>query len=146
MDAKKLMDSFEIENCLNLRFEGSGNPDRTVVFYYTTYACMQLKKSENIDIQEAEVAKTNSIPGLYVYNDIITEQEEKKLVNDIDTHQWTKLLNRRVQHYGYEFKYGTNNVDVDEKMGTLPDFVQFLVPSKFIYFWFIFVLQSCVCC
>jgi alkylated DNA repair protein alkB family protein 8 len=34
-----------------------------------------------------------------------------------------------VQHYGYEFKYGANNVNVDEKMGLMPPFLKFLEPK-----------------
>ncbi len=45
-------------------------------------------------------------------------------------HKWQKLLNRRVQHYGYEFKYGTNNVDLEKSIGTMPEFLTFLEPSK----------------
>ena len=44
------------------------------------------------------------------------------MIESIDKNSWTKLLNRRVQHYGYEFKYGTNNVDGDQKLGQMPDF------------------------
>jgi alkylated DNA repair protein alkB family protein 8 len=108
------MESFEIKNCLNLKFEGSGNPDRTVVFYYTPFQCQELKKAENIEVPEAHTAKTGSIPGLYVYDNIISEEEEADLLKEIDSNEWTKLLNRRVQHYGYEFKYGTNDVDTDQ--------------------------------
>ena len=39
------------------------------------------------------------------------------------------MLNRRVQHYGFEFKYGTNNVNVDEQAGQMPEFMQFLTPK-----------------
>lgn len=67
-------------------------------------------------------AKTGSIPGLYVYDEVITPEEEKEMLTKIDEGKWTKLLNRRVQHFGYDFKYGTNNVDTSDKMGELPDF------------------------
>lgn len=46
----------------------------------------------------------------------------------IDQGQWTKLLNRRVQHFGYEFKYGTNNVDPNSQIGGLPPFCDPIVP------------------
>lgn len=44
------------------------------------------------------------------------------MLKKIDEGKWTKLLNRRVQHFGYEFKYGTNNVDTTDKVGDLPEF------------------------
>lgn len=32
------------------------------------------------------------------------------------------MNNRRVQHYGYKFKYGRNQIDKNEKEGILPAF------------------------
>ena len=51
----------------------------------------------------------------------------------IDKEKWVKLLNRRVQHYGYEFKYGTNNVDTKKQIGELPSFCDPIVPSKSLF-------------
>jgi hypothetical protein len=41
-------------------------------------------------------------------------------VKSLDEGTWEKLLNRRVQHFGYEFKYGTNNVDPNQAIGSFP--------------------------
>ena len=100
-------------NCANITFPESQNPDRTVVFFYTPLKLSDLKKSESIEISTAPMAKTGIIPGLYVWDDFITIEEEKSMIDSIDEGEWTKLLNRRVQHFGYEFKYGTNNVDTN---------------------------------
>ena len=51
------------------------------------------------------------------------------MMKEIDQNEWTKLLNRRVQHYGFEFKYGTNNVDTESKMGKLPEFCDPIIPK-----------------
>ena len=87
-----------------------------------------------IDFPNATPAFTNAIPGLYIFNDFVNEQEEQQIVKGLDEgegeHKWQKLLNRRVQHYGYEFKYGTNNVDLEKSIGTMPEFLTFLEPSK----------------
>ena len=113
--AQKLMSEvMDTPNCANIKFpetENIANTDRVVVFFYTPLKANELKKSENIEIPDAEVAKTGSIPGLFVIDDFITEEEEAEMLKLIDKEKWVKLLNRRVQHYGYEFKYGTNNVD-----------------------------------
>ena len=108
-----MAESMDSPNCANITFPESQNPDRTVVFFYTPLKLTELKKSENIEISMAPMAKTGSIPGLYVWDDFITEDEEKEMLKTIDQGKWTKLLNRRVQHFGYEFKYGTNNVDTN---------------------------------
>ena len=57
----------------------------------------------------------NSLPNGYL-------EEEKALINGFDERQWIKLLNRRVQHYGFEFVYGANNVDRARKLGDMPEF------------------------
>lgn len=69
-------------------------------------------------------------------------EEEQLLLEKIDSHGWTKLLNRRVQHYGYEFVYGANNVDKHKKIGDLPDFCSFMKPSKFKYPYIIIILLT----
>jgi hypothetical protein len=49
----KTMDS---ANCKNIQFTGSENVDRTVVFFYTTIKCQELKKSVNIEVPISEIA------------------------------------------------------------------------------------------
>ena len=75
--AEKLMsESLDTPNCANIKFpetENIPNTDRVVVFFYTPLKANELKKSENIEIPDAEVARTGSIPGLFVIDDFITE-------------------------------------------------------------------------
>lgn len=55
-------------------------------------------------------------PGLIVLEEFITVEEEDNLVKFLvwdSPDQGTQLKQRQVQHFGYEFRYGTN--DVDEK-------------------------------
>ena len=94
--AEQLLASMEVPNCANIRFEGCENLDRTVVFLYTPLQCMELKKSILMEIPVASVAKTGSIPGLYVFDNFITAEEEQQMIQDIDKGKWIKLLNRRV--------------------------------------------------
>ena len=67
-------------------------------------------------------ATTDSIPGLIVMKDFFTVEEEKELVDGLDSTEqsegksWEKLLNRRVKHFGYTFKYGSNDVDQQEEL------------------------------
>ncbi|XP_012629167.2 tRNA (carboxymethyluridine(34)-5-O)-methyltransferase ALKBH8 isoform X1 [Microcebus murinus] len=68
-------------------------------------------------------------PGLTVIEEIISSEDEKMLLESVD---WTEdtdnqnfqksLKHRRVKHFGYEFHYGSNNVDKDKPLpGGLPD-------------------------
>lgn len=94
-----MTEAMDTPNCANMKFpetENIPNTDRVVVFFYTPLKANQLKKSENIEIADAEIARTGSIPGLYVIDNFISDQEEKEMLTLIDKEHWVKLLNRRV--------------------------------------------------
>ena len=99
---------------------------RVLAFFFTNLRKQDLKKSTIVDFPDASIAKTGDIPGLHIFNDFVSEEESQELIRALDSNKWSKLLNRRVQHYGYEFKYGTNDVNADENMGQMPPFLQFL--------------------
>ncbi|OMO93721.1 Oxoglutarate/iron-dependent dioxygenase [Corchorus olitorius] len=71
----------------------------------------------------ALMASDLNIPGLYLFHDFITAEEEKELLLAVDNRPWKSLSKRRVQHYGYEFCYDTKNVDTKQHLGALPSFV-----------------------
>ena len=75
--AQRLMtEAMDTPNCANMKFpetENIPNTDRVVVFFYTPLKASQLKKSENIEIADAEIARTGSIPGLYVIDNFISD-------------------------------------------------------------------------
>ena len=130
------MSDMDAPNIKILKFYGK---DRYVAFFMTHIKFEQLKNKATVDFPQSKYAYSGIIPGLYVFDEFITEgklisilsilEEEKQLSDAIDTHEWTKLLNRRVQHYGYEFIYGMNSVDKNKKIGEMPDFCAFLLPS-----------------
>lgn len=61
-------------------------------------------------------------PGLIVINDFITAEEEDSILSTIkfDNDKSSELKHRNVKHYGYEFKYATNNVSLDEPIEPIP--------------------------
>ncbi|XP_010518968.1 PREDICTED: alkylated DNA repair protein alkB homolog 8 isoform X2 [Tarenaya hassleriana] len=63
------------------------------------------------------------IPGLFLVHDFVSAEEEQQLLAAVDARPWIGLAKRRVQHYGYEFCYGTRNVDTKKRLGELPSFV-----------------------
>lgn len=65
-----------------------------------------------------------NIPGMILIEDFLTVDEEKDLMEILDKREWHHLSNRRVQHDGYEFIYGSNNVNPNNKLGPLPDWIQ----------------------
>jgi alkylated DNA repair protein alkB family protein 8 len=104
-----------------------GNGERTV---FTFYSKIELKNVQHNNEEAFPIAQYKSnLPGLYLIDDFITEEEEKKLIEEIDKQEWNKLSNRRVQHYGYEFLYGANNINKNKKIGELPSFCDGLINS-----------------
>jgi alkylated DNA repair protein alkB family protein 8 len=124
----------------NVKVLSQGNKERHLAFFKTHLQFNQLKNKATVDFPSSVHSTTGVIPGLYVYDNFITEgklreepicvEEEAAIVNGLDERQWIKLLNRRVQHYGFEFVYGANNVDSTKHLGDFPDFTGFLTQSK----------------
>jgi len=81
MNSEEAMDT---PNCASIKFEGASNPDRIVVFFYTLLRSDELRKNSTIEIDEAEIAKSGAIPGLYVIDEFITPEEEQQMVALID--------------------------------------------------------------
>ncbi|XP_006833857.1 PREDICTED: alkylated DNA repair protein alkB homolog 8 [Chrysochloris asiatica] len=82
---------------------------------------------EKVEWKEMELQSLP--PGLTVVEEIISSEDEKMLLQSIN---WTEgtdnqnvkksLKHRRVKHFGYEFHYGTNNVDKNNPLpGGLPE-------------------------
>lgn len=56
--------------------------------------------------------KNNQLPdGLSYLEDFIDDKQAHELVEFLNEGEFTDLKNRRVKHFGYEFRYGTNDVD-----------------------------------
>jgi alkylated DNA repair dioxygenase AlkB len=59
------------------------------------------------------------ISGLSYIENYITLDEEKQLIDFINTKQWSNELLRRTQHYGYKYSY--NNKNKLEKTEDIPE-------------------------
>ncbi|KAJ8922781.1 hypothetical protein NQ315_007816 [Exocentrus adspersus] len=77
-----------------------------------------------------ETSKTwkNLPPGLLILEDFVTDEEETELLKLCDFEKDSNgMKNRQVKHYGYEFRYDTNNVDKDKPLNeAIPDACNFL--------------------
>ncbi|XP_072941626.1 tRNA (carboxymethyluridine(34)-5-O)-methyltransferase ALKBH8 [Epargyreus clarus] len=58
------------------------------------------------------VCPYNNPNGLTIIEDFISEEEERQLIELFDWVEPSSLKNRQVKHYGYEFRYGSNDVDL----------------------------------
>lgn len=71
-----------------------------MAFFHTVLEKDRLKRHKLINFPDATIAKTNSIPGLYIFNDFVSLEEEALVIKGLDhsdsENKWQKLLNRRV--------------------------------------------------
>lgn len=112
--------------CHNINFTIGG--ERLVFTIFSKIASNQVEQDKTCNFPNANYSV--DVPGLYLFEDFISESEEKELIETIDKHKWDKLTNRRVQHYGYEFIYGANIVNKHKKIGEMPDFCAVLMQSN----------------
>ncbi|GFS55196.1 alkylated DNA repair protein alkB homolog 8 [Trichonephila clavipes] len=103
-------DAIKAMNCVN----GQKINDR---IFYMSY----IRKE---DVPQLSLRENCLPPGLVLIDDFINEEEEKELLKSITFEdvcdEKAVLKHRKVKHYGYEFIYGSNNVDknksLDEKI------------------------------
>ncbi|KAH9629067.1 hypothetical protein HF086_011330 [Spodoptera exigua] len=69
-------------------------------------------------VPNTEIICTHENPkGLLLLNDFITQEEEKAFIKLFDWNpESNNLKNRLVKHYGYEFRYGSNDVDLNSPL------------------------------
>ena len=60
-------------------------------------------------------------PGLIYRPDFVTEEEETRLLECIDSAEWITELSRRVQHYGWRYDYKAGRIDESMRLGELPE-------------------------
>ncbi len=95
---------------------------KTAFFFYSKLTKRDMNQAHGNDLPNA--TSSVDIPGLILIENFITEAEEQQIFEAIDKRDWHKLATRRVQHDGYEFVYGENNVNPNNKLGPLPDWIQ----------------------
>ncbi|XP_076903541.1 alkylated DNA repair protein ALKBH8 homolog [Bidens hawaiensis] len=79
------------------------------------------KASDSVQVY-LEASELN-IPGIYLIHDFVSPQQEEQLLAAVDARPWHSLAKRRVQHYGYEFRYDIRNVNTHQPLGEIPSFV-----------------------
>lgn len=77
---------------------------------------------------DREVIQANAkrIDGLGLYPEFINEEEEGRLLEEIDHAVWLTDLKRRVQHYGFRYDYRARRVGSEDAIDAIPDWMVFL--------------------
>lgn len=61
--------------------------------------------------------------GLLYLPNFITDKQQEYIVNDLDHHEWSNELKRRVQHYGYKYDYTQKTIKESMKVEGLLDWM-----------------------
>nr|CAB3221266.1 alkylated DNA repair protein alkB homolog 8-like [Phallusia mammillata] len=78
-----------------------------------------------VDLNKTEISTNTTLPpGLILCEEFLSQEEESLLLTNIDsdftspppTSIFEKLKHRTVLHYGYRFRYGSNDVDKNEPL------------------------------
>lgn len=72
-----------------------------------------------------------AIHGLQYIENYIDEYQHDWLLERIDNHQWLNDLKRRVQHYGFKYDYKARKVNLNMRIGELPEWLKKL--SQMLY-------------
>lgn len=75
---------------------------------------------------------SSAVPeGLVVRENFLSEQEEIALLQTIDQATWSKVLSRKVQHYGWTYDYRSRKVESKGYLGPLPAWAHALASRLF---------------
>lgn len=68
------------------------------------------------------------VPGLYLQENVISSEAETQIIQWLDGREWSTVLPRRTQHYGYVYGYeGTNLMPGDKFEGWVSTLADYLV-------------------
>ncbi len=76
--------------------------------------------------REAVPSASEEVPGLVYIPNFLSEIEEAELIELIDMSEWSSVLKRRVQHYGWRYDYKSRQIDSTMRLGPLPEWAMAL--------------------
>lgn len=68
----------------------------------------------------------NALPlphGANYFENFFSDLEERSVTFHLDAGEWSNVLKRRVQHFGYRYDYRARTVTSDAYLGELPDWL-----------------------
>ncbi|OQR97209.1 alkylated DNA repair protein alkB 8 [Thraustotheca clavata] len=82
----------------------------------------------NFDSSRMEKGPSVYVPGLLVYKDYISKEDENRLLDELDKGEWRSTIRaRQVQHFGYEFNYKTQKCDASTPLENMAPFCRSLI-------------------
>eukprot|EP00053_Salpingoeca_punica_P022093 m.213810 g.213810 ORF g.213810 m.213810 type:complete len:276 (+) comp29763_c0_seq1:124-951(+) len=71
-------------------------------------------------VEQARRVEEQKVPGLVYVADFLTAKEEAALLQHVDRSPWETSLKRRVQQYGWTYRYKERSVQASDYLGPLP--------------------------
>lgn len=65
-------------------------------------------------------------PGIKYIDNFLSHGEEQAIKDRLDAGEWSNMLKRRVQHFGYLYDYKARAVTADAYLGRLPEWLETL--------------------
>jgi alkylated DNA repair dioxygenase AlkB len=65
-------------------------------------------------------------PGIGYFEDFLSGEEERLVAAELDAGEWSTVLKRRVQHFGYLYDYKARTITRDAYLGKLPGWLEVL--------------------
>ncbi|XP_063979786.1 alkylated DNA repair protein alkB homolog 8 isoform X2 [Diachasmimorpha longicaudata] len=90
---------------------------------------LYLTFSESLPKLEDALASPDLPPGLKIIEDFITPEQETFLLENIDWNEEdssSELKHRKVKHFGFKFRYDSNQVDPNDPIIPIPEDFRFL--------------------
>ncbi|CAL8146739.1 unnamed protein product [Orchesella dallaii] len=117
---------------LKEKYHGSNFSERQMLYVGFVQNSEEIPEE---DIRQIMSFQSNIPNGLSVFGEFITKEEEDLIIKNlyVDPTLVSNLKKRTVQHFGYEFRYGKNDVDADSPLpNKIPDYLKPFV-SKIVY-------------
>ena len=72
-----------------------------------------------------------NIPGLYIQENVISKENETNVIEWLDSREWSTVLPRRTQHFGYKYGYKGSNLEPGDPFdGWISNISEWLVKYK----------------
>lgn len=90
---------------------------------------------------------TNSLPvatryvknlesfGLFLVENVVSPSDQDQIIDLLNLHGWENLSHRRVQHFGYQFIYGANSINREDKKTDIPTSIQDVLSHSDLKSW-----------
>lgn len=82
------------------------------------------QQSSQSESKSKEELTIDAINGLKYIENYIDNDRHNWLLTEIDKHEWLNDLKRRVQHYGFKYDYKARKVNLDMRIGKLPEWLK----------------------